>query len=107
MRPVTAMIGCCSVSRAPSTSTSLICCQRSPPWCASHAAAAPNMSRCEPHNPTHPVDDQNDLRRLLIDVGNHLLDKDAHDTLLQSCIGLGISPDSLEIHCKRGAMPER
>ena len=48
------------------------------------------------------MDDQNDLRSLLIDVGNHLLNDGAHDTLLQSRIGLGIGPDGFEIGCECG-----
>ena len=38
------------------------------------------------------MDNQNNLRSLLIDVGNHLLDNGAHDTLLQPRIGLGVGP---------------
>ena len=33
-------------------------------------------------NAAHPMDDQNDTR-FLIDIGNHLLNNAAHDTLLQ------------------------
>ena len=53
-------------------------------------------------NAAHPMDNQNDLRSLLIDVGNHLLDHGAHDTLLQPRIGLGIGPDGFEIGCECG-----
>src|SRR3974390_572923 len=48
------------------------------------------------------MDNQNDLSRLLIDVGKPLLDNGANDSLLRPRIGLGISPDGLEIGCERG-----
>ena len=43
-------------------------------------------------NAADPMDEQNDLGRLRIDVGDHLMDDGADDTLLQPCIRCGGSP---------------
>jgi len=53
-------------------------------------------------NAADPVDDQNDLSRLLIDVGDHLMDNGADDTLLQPRISRGSGPDGLEVRSERG-----
>ena len=63
---------------------------------------APSWQSYLAMNAAHPMDNQNDLRSLLIDVGNHLLDNGAYDTLLQPSIGLGIGPDGFEIGCECG-----
>ena len=43
------------------------------------------------------MDDQNDLGRLGIDIGDHLMDNSADDTLLQPRISRGGGPESLEV----------
>jgi hypothetical protein len=53
-------------------------------------------------NAVDPMDDQNDLGCLRIDISDHLMDDGANDALLQPRIGLGISPDSLEIRRESG-----
>ena len=49
-----------------------------------------------------PVDDQNDLSRLLIDIGDHLMDYGSDDTLLQPRISRGGGPDGLEVCSEHG-----
>src|SRR5690349_8023354 len=53
-------------------------------------------------NTADPMNDQNDLGCLRIDISDYLMDDGANDTLLQPRIGQGISPDSLEISRERG-----
>jgi hypothetical protein len=36
---------------------------------------------------THPVDDENDLRGRVVDIGRDLLDQGTHDALLDTGIG--------------------
>src|ERR1700751_187499 len=52
-------------------------------------------------NAAHPMDEQNDLGCFLVDIGDHLMDKCADDTLLQPRIGGGSGPDALEVGCER------
>src|ERR1700751_5564109 len=52
-------------------------------------------------NAAHPMDEQNDLGCYLVDIGDHLMDKCADDTLLQPRIGGGSGPDALEVGCER------
>src|ERR1700741_5521190 len=51
-------------------------------------------------NAAHPMDEQNDLGWYLVDIGDHLMDKCADDTLLQPRIGGGGGPDALEVGCE-------
>jgi hypothetical protein len=50
-------------------------------------------------NAADPMDDQNDLGCLRIDISDYLMNEGTNDALLQPRIGRGISPDSLEIRC--------
>src|SRR5262249_20862258 len=47
-------------------------------------------------DPANPMDEQNDLGCIGIDIGNHLMDHGADDALLQPCIGRGGGPNALE-----------
>ena len=53
-------------------------------------------------DPANPMDEQNDLGCIGVDIGNHLVDHGADDALLQPCIGRGGGPNALEIGCERG-----
>ena len=53
-------------------------------------------------DPANPMDEQNDLGCIAIDIGNHLMDHGADDALLQPCIGRGDGPNAPEIGCERG-----
>ncbi len=53
-------------------------------------------------DPANPMDEQNDLGCIGVDVGNHLMDHGADDALLQPCIGRGGGPNALEIGCEHG-----
>ena len=53
-------------------------------------------------NAANPMDDQNDLGRLRIDIGDHLMNDGADDPLLQPRIGRRVGPDGLEILRERG-----
>src|SRR4029077_20793487 len=53
-------------------------------------------------NAADPMNDQNDLGCLRIDISDYLMNDGANDTLLQPRIGRGISPDSLEIRRESG-----
>ena len=53
-------------------------------------------------DPANPMDEQNDLGCIGIDIGNHLMDHGADDALLQPCIGRGVGPNALEIGCEHG-----
>src|SRR5262245_53327747 len=53
-------------------------------------------------DPANPMDEQNDLGCIDIDIGNHLMDHGADDALLQPRIGRGGGPNALEIGCERG-----
>ena len=48
-----------------------------------------------------PVDNENDLRGLRVDIGHNLLDQGAHDALLQPGIRLWRRPDGLQIGRER------
>src|SRR5215467_575134 len=50
----------------------------------------------------NPMDEQNDLGSIGIDIGNHLMDHGADDALLQPCIGRGVGPNVPEIGCELG-----
>src|SRR5215472_3865313 len=52
-------------------------------------------------NATDPVDDQNDLGRLRINIGDHLMDNGANNTLLQTRVSGGGGPDGLEVRSER------
>src|SRR4029077_12002704 len=53
-------------------------------------------------NAADPMDHQNNLGRLRIDISDHFMDNGADDTLLQPCISRGGGPDSLEVRSERG-----
>src|SRR5271166_621119 len=53
-------------------------------------------------NAADPMDDQNDLSRLRIDIGDHLMNDGADDPLLQPRIGRRGGPDGLEVCRERG-----
>jgi len=65
------------------------------------AAPAPWQTHLAVHA-ADPVDDQNDLSGVLIDVGYHLVDQGAHDALLQPGVRGGRRPNRLEIHRELG-----
>src|SRR5438132_11267456 len=48
------------------------------------------------------MDNQNDLGRLRIDIGDHLMNDGADDPLLQARIGRRGGPDGLEVYRERG-----
>src|SRR5262245_421338 len=50
----------------------------------------------------NPMDEQNDLGCIGVDIGNHLMDHGADDALLQPCIGRGGGPNALEVGRERG-----
>jgi hypothetical protein len=45
----------------------------------------------------HPMDQEHDLGRVDIEIGDHFADHGAHDALLQPRVGRGRGPDSLEV----------
>jgi hypothetical protein len=45
----------------------------------------------------HPVDDEDYLGRLRVDIGHHFLDDGAHDAFLEPRICCRSGPDSLEV----------
>src|SRR5260370_35969349 len=53
---------------------------------------------------THPVDDENDLGRRLVDIGHNLMDEGAYNALLEASIRRRRSPDRFEV---RGENAER
>ena len=58
-------------------------------------------------NCANPMDQQDDLGRIVVDIGDHLVNKGAHDALLQSGIGLRVFPDCFEIDGKAGDVRRR
>ena len=67
--------------------------------CGNHisgrAAALPTPSSGQAQlgvNAADPVDDQNDLGRRRIDIGDYFMDNGAHDALLQSRVSRWVSP---------------
>ena len=48
-------------------------------------------------NAANPMDQENDLRRFVIDIGDHLVDDGAHDARLEPRVGRRRRPYSLEI----------
>src|SRR3990172_3574413 len=48
-------------------------------------------------NPTFPMNDEDDLARLRIDVDDHLVNQGAHDALLQSRVGVRVLPHRFQI----------
>ena len=65
------------------------------------AAPAPWQAHLAVHA-ADPVDDQDDLSSVLVDVGDHLVDEGAHDALLQPRVCGGRRPDRLQVHRERG-----
>src|SRR5260370_36940670 len=53
---------------------------------------------------THPVDDENDLGRRLVDIGHNLMDEGAYNALLEASIRCRRIPDRFEV---RGENAER
>jgi len=53
---------------------------------------------------THPVDDENDLGRRVVDIGHDLMDEGAHNALLEASIRRRRIPDRFEV---RGQNAER
>src|SRR3984893_18542022 len=53
-------------------------------------------------NAADPMGQENDLWRFVIDIGDHLVDDGAHDSLLEPRVGRRRRPDSLEISGQRG-----
>jgi len=48
-----------------------------------------------------PMDNKQDLCRLLVDIGDHLVDDGAHDALPQPSIRGGSGPHALQVGCER------
>ena len=48
---------------------------------------------------THPMNDENDLGRVVVDIGDDLLDDGPHDALLEPRVGRRGGPDGLQISC--------
>src|SRR5690349_5414816 len=69
-------------------------------WRTAAITSAEVLVRCP--RPANPMDEQNDLGCIGIDIGNHVMDHGADDALLQPCIGRGGGPNALEIGCERG-----
>src|ERR1700719_5284066 len=53
---------------------------------------------------THPVDDENDLGRRVVDIGHDLMDESAYNALLEASIRRRRIPDRFEV---RGENAER
>lgn len=53
-------------------------------------------------NAAGPVNRQDDLGRILVDIRDCLLDDGSHDTLLEAGVRRGRSPDRLQIGGERG-----
>jgi len=72
--------------------------------CGNHvgrgAVALPSAAFGQTHlavGATDPMDHEDDLGRLGVDIGHHLLDHGAHDALLQPCIGRRSGPDGFKV----------
>ena len=55
----------------------------------------------------NPVDEKDDLGGIGVDVGNHLEDDGAHDTLLEPGIGRWRCPDSAKVRAERSGIQRR
>src|SRR4029077_19914267 len=53
-------------------------------------------------NAANPMDQENDLQRFVIDIGDDLVDDGAHDALLEPGVGRRRRPDRLQIGGERG-----
>ena len=51
---------------------------------------------------SNPMDDEDDLRGSIIEIGDHFIDERAHDALLQPCIGCRRRPDGAKVSRKCG-----
>src|ERR1700722_5577089 len=69
------------------------------------ALSAPTLGQAQlAVGATHPVDDENDLGRRLVDIGHNLMDEGAYNALLEASIRRRRIPDRFEI---RGENAER
>ena len=62
--------------------------------------ALPSTALRQPHlamNATGPMDQQDDLGGVIVQIGDNLMNERAHDALLQTRVGLRGRPDSFEI----------